>query len=472
MVRIKKKNRINMKFIKYNYFIRFDDNPPVLLNTWEAKYFHINHNNIIEMTKQAIEIGVNMIVIDDGWFGNREDDTCSLGDWIPNMTKFPHGLKGIGEEINKLNCKFGLWFEPEMVSENSNLFSSHPDWYLHVPGRPRQIGRNQMVLDLSRRDVRDYLYNSIASILSSANIEYIKWDMNRPITELYSIACSNENIWQAEISHRYVLGLYELQYKISRNFPHILFENCASGGGRFDLGMLYFSPQIWCSDNTDSLVRLKIQYGTSLLYPARIVGSHVSTIPNHITGNSIKLRTRGFTAMCGTFGYELDLSNSTSVEKKLFFKQTQIYLKYNKIIRWGDFYRIWNPFKISFAAWMYVTRNRHEAIVFAFCLNKDHWCNLSRRIRLQGLIKRGLYEVTEPWPSCCNKTEGDLLLIENEMDIYQLGNERAVLSGAALMKAGIPIKFYSSDDSVVFSIKLIKEPNEGIEKHTESGLAG
>eukprot|EP00981_Chlorochromonas_danica_P002005 scaffold413_cov176-Ochromonas_danica.AAC.1 len=285
-----------------------DANPPILLNTWEAKYFHVNHDNVIDMARQAARVGIDLLVLDDGWFGKRDDDSSSLGDWIVNLEKFPLGLKGLVEEINAVGLKFGLWFEPEMVSEQSALYAAHPDWYLHVPGRPRQLGRNQMVLDISRQDVRDYLFNSLQAVLNSANIEYIKWDMNRPLTEVYSADSSNPQIWQTETSHYYVLGLYDLQNRIAKAFPHILFENCASGGGRFDLGMLYFSPQIWCSDNTDALVRMRIQYGTSLAYPARCIGAHVSAVPNHLTGNTTRLRTRGFVAMCGTFGYELDIS--------------------------------------------------------------------------------------------------------------------------------------------------------------------
>lgn len=258
------------------------------------------------------------MVLDDGWFGNRDDDTCALGDWNVNTIKFPLGLNKLVEEINSLGVKFGLWVEPEMVSENSELYKLHPDWCLHVPGRPRQIGRNQLVLDFSRSTVRNYIFDQLCEVLSSANIEYVKWDMNRPLTEVYSIHDAEGNPTQSETSHRYVLGLYEVLSRVTKRFPNILLETCASGGkfigllllvflyiclgGRFDPGMLFFGPQIWTSDNTDALARMKIQFGTSLAYPAICVGAHISAVPNHITGNSSRFRTRSFVAMSGTFG--------------------------------------------------------------------------------------------------------------------------------------------------------------------------
>lgn len=391
-----------------------DADPPILLNSWEAKYFHVNHQNIIELARQASKIGVDMIVLDDGWFGNRSDDKSGLGDWFVNLEKFPYGLKPMVDEINAMGLKFGLWFEPEMVSEQSMLFTSHPDWYLHVPNRPRQLGRNQMVLDLSRQDVRDYIFQTISSVLHSANIEYVKWDMNRPLTEVYSLAAGCEEVWQSEISHRYVLGLYDLQRRFIEEFPHILLENCASGGGRYDPGMLYFSPQIWSSDNTDALVRMRIQYGTSYVFPARTAGSHVSTVPNHLTGNVTRLRTRGFVAMSGTFGYELDMANATPAEMLVYQKQVEFYRLINPIVRWGDLYRLWNPFKLPFAAWMYVSRDKTEAVVFAFSMNSDHWSTIVPRLMLQGLDATFEYEVTEPTPNNLTQSSGNFLIIETE----------------------------------------------------------
>ena len=291
-------------------------------------------------------------------------------------------------------------------------------------------------------------------IADSANIEYIKWDMNRPLTEVYSAATLSHEVWQAEISHRYVLGVYELQARITQAFPHVLLENCASGGGRFDPGMLYFSPQIWCSDNTDALARMRIQYGTSLAYPARCIGAHVSTVPNHITGNITRLRTRGLVAMCGTFGYELDIASASSADLLYFQKQIELYKSIAHIIRWGDLYRLWNPFKVSLAAWMYVTRDKSEAVVFAFSANSDHWSNLVPRLLLQGLLPNEEYEITEPLPNNVTQSSGNLMIIESEVPVFQLGvTHSVVLSGSILMKAGLPVKFYTLDDSVVFVLK-------------------
>lgn len=391
-----------------------DLNPPVLLNSWEAKYFHVNHNNILDLARHAVKVGIDMIVLDDGWFGQRDDDKTGLGDWIVNLEKFPHGFKPLVDEMNEMGLKFGLWFEPEMVSEQSMLFTSHPDWYLHVPNRPRQLGRNQMVLDLSRQDVRDFLFHALSQVLSSANIEYVKWDMNRPLTEVYSLAAGSEEVWQAEISHRYVLGVYDLQRRITSAFPHVLLENCASGGGRFDPGMLYYSPQIWTSDNTDALVRMRVQYGTSLVYPARTVGAHVSTVPNHLTGNVTRLRTRGFVAMSGTFGYELDITLASPAELVAYQKQIEFYKLIAPIVRYGDMYRLWSPFKLPLCSWMYVSRDKSEAVVFAFSMNSDHWSNLVPRLTLKGLDPDAIYEITEPAPNNLTQSTGNMLIIETE----------------------------------------------------------
>lgn len=428
--------------------------PPILLNSWEAKYFNVNHAGIVDMARQAVSIGADLLVLDDGWFGFRNDDSTSLGDWVPNLIKFPHGLDGLAREINHYGIKFGIWVEPEMVSESSDLYRKHPDWCLHVPGRPKQIGRNQMVLDLSRPEVRDYLFDQLAALLDSANIEYVKWDMNRPLTEVYS-QMNNGNVEQGETSHRFVLGVYDLQARIMTNFPHILLENCASGGGRFDLGMLYFSPQIWCSDNTDALTRMRIQYGTSFSFPARCIGAHVSCIPNHITGNYTRARTRGYMAMCGTFGFELDVAKCNIKEISLFKEQSTVYRSVAYTIRSGDLYRLWNPFKSKFASWMYVSRNKKKAVVFAFSMGSDHWSNVVPRLCLQGLDPETQYEVTEPLPNNLAQQSGNLMIIETEVPVYQLGYRSVTLSGSILMNAGLPVKFYTFDDSVMFVITKI-----------------
>jgi len=328
-------------------------------------------------------------------------------------------------------------------------------------------------LDLSRKEVRDYLFDEISAVLSSANIEYMKWDMNRPLTEVYSVAAGQNEVWQAEISHRYVLGVYDLQGRITKAFPNLLLENCASGGGRFDPGMLYYSPQIWTSDNTDALVRMKVQYGSSLVYPARTIGAHVSTVPNHITGNTTRLRTRAFVAMCGTFGYELDLSVCTTSELAKMPKQIECYYKIAPIVRWGDLYRLWSPFNSNFCAWMYVSRDQARAVVFAFSINSDHWNNLAPRLTLRGLIPEAEYDITEPYPNDITQQAGNFMLIESDVPIYQLGRSDVVLTGETLMNAGLPVRFYTPDDSVVFvltrtsGINKIGEEKTGAQKEAE-----
>lgn len=269
-------------------------------------------------------------------------------------------------------------------------------------------------MDLSRKDVRDHLYNTISNLLLSANIEYIKWDMNRPLTEVYSQQLSGSGVWQSEISHRYVLGLYEMQQKLITEFPHVLLENCASGGGRYDAGMLYYGSQFWCSDNTDALVRMRIQYGTSLVYPTRTIGAHVSAVPNHLTGNTTRLRTRGFVAMCGTFGYELDISTISPKDIATFKRMSEVYLQIAPTIRFGDMYRLWHPFKLPLTAWMFVNATRQQAVVFAFSLNSDHWSNLVPRLPLQGLDPNAEYEVTEPIPNNVTQSTGNVMLLESE----------------------------------------------------------
>lgn len=434
-----------------------DTKPPIILNSWEAKYFAVTHDNIVEMAIDAVKVNSDLLVLDDGWFGARDDDTSSLGDWVPNLQKFPFGLRKLAEDINHYGVKFGLWVEPEMVSTNSNLYRAHPDWCLHVPGLAKNIGRNQLVLDLSRKEVLEYLYNSLHSLLSSANISYIKWDMNRPLTEVFSQGSGQDSqrseLWQAEISHRFVLGVYELMTRLREAFPNVLFEHCASGGGRFDLGMFYFSPQIWTSDNTDAIARMKIQYGTSLAYPARCIGAHISEIPNHITGNTTRAKTRAMVAMCGTFGYELDLSVSNPKEILMYRDFSYVYLRFAPVIRTGNIYRLWSPFKNTFASWMYVSQDKTEAVVFCFSLNSDHWSNLVPRLQLQGLDPKIEYEIQEPLPNNIAQQAGNFKIIETELSIYQLGYASVTLSGAHLMQAGLPIKFYTLDDSVMFTIK-------------------
>lgn len=419
------------------------NDPPILLNSWESCYFDVNHSQIVEMARQGSKLGINLIVLDDGWFGKRDDITSSLGDWQINTVKFPFGLESLAEEVRSYNCKFGIWIEPEMVSEKSNLYQLHPEWYLHVPQRPRQAGRNQGVLDLSREDVIQYLFSLFKDIF--VHVDYVKWDMNRPLTEVYSLREPDyaQIIWQSETAHRYVLGVYKLQQMLVTEFPNVLLENCASGGGRFDPGMLFYSPQIWCSDNTDAICRMKIQYGTSIAYPASCIGSHVSTVPNHITGNSTRNRTRCLVAMCGTFGFELNVTELSHQDKSSFKESIEIYKAICPIIRNGDIYRLWDPFKVNFAAWMYVTRNKKHAVVFGFSMNSDHWSSLVPRLHLQGLAPDIEYEITEPYPNNIIQNSGNNMIIESEVPIYQLGYHSVTLTGEILMFVKI-LSFYFS----------------------------
>ena len=352
-----------------------------------------------------------------------------------------------------------------MISECSDLYRAHPDWVLRAPFRPTQIGRNQYVLDLSRHDVIDYIFESLSALLDSCNIVYMKWDMNRPLSEVFSLrerdessfAAGRFDVWQAETAHRYTLGVYEILHRLIERYPYLLLESCCSGGGRFDLGMLYYSPQIWTSDNTDCLTRMKIQYGSSLIFPAKCMGSHVSVSPNHITGNYSRARTRGFMAMCGTFGFELDVTLATNKELAIFQEQALLYRLIAPIIREGVLYRLWNPFKMRFSSHMYISRDQSLAVVFAFTNNNsDHWSNVVPRLVLRGLNAEAEYEVTEPMPNNLAQKSGNLQIIETELPCFQLRYSTVVLPGMHLMSAGLPIKFYSLDDSVLFLLRKVK----------------
>ena len=277
---------------------------PILINNWEATYFDFNTEKLLSIAKRASELGIEMLVMDDGWFGHRNDDSTSLGDWFVNEEKITGGLKYLVDEVNKLGLKFGIWMEPEMISPDSKLYEQHPDWAIAIPGRTATLSRNQYVLDLSRKEVRDYVYCMISNILHSANIEYVKWDMNRQLSDMGSYELPADR--QGELYHRYVLGVYELQERLITEFPDLLLENCSGGGARFDPGMLYYSPQIWCSDDTDAVERLKIQEGTALMYPLSAMGAHISVCPNHTVGRNTPFETRGNVALAGTFGYYKD----------------------------------------------------------------------------------------------------------------------------------------------------------------------
>ena len=311
---------------------------PILINNWEATYFDFNTDKLLDIAREAKNCGIEMLVMDDGWFGKRNSDNCSLGDWKVNEEKITGGLKHLVDEVNKIGLQFGIWFEPEMISPDSDLYRAHPDWAIQIQGREATQSRNQYVLDLSRPEVRDYAYECVASVLRSANIAYVKWDMNRQLSDLGSSYLPKER--QQELFHRYVLGVYELQERPVTEFPDLLLENCSGGGARFDPEMLYYSPQIWCSDNTDAVERLMIQEGSALIYPLSVIGAHVSDCPNHSVGRVTPFETRGHVALAGTFGYELDITKIPEEDRALIPEQTATYNKYRHLIQQGEYYRI------------------------------------------------------------------------------------------------------------------------------------
>lgn len=382
---------------------------PVLLNNWEATYFDFTGDRICEIAKQASELGVEMLVLDDGWFGKRESDDSGLGDWVVNEKKLGRPLGGLVSEINGLGMKFGIWMEPEMVSEDSDLYRKHPDWAFAIPGRKPVRSRHQLVLDCSRTDVADHIFHQIAAVLDGAGIEYIKWDMNRSITDVYSALLDSAH--QGEVLHRYVLGLYDILERLHVRYPHVLIEGCSGGGGRFDAGMLYYTPQIWCSDNTDAIDRLRIQHGTSFGYPVSAVGSHVSAVPNHQTGRLTSMKTRGIVAMAGSFGYELDLNQITEEEKLCVKQQIQDYHTYWDLIHNGDYYRLSNPLCDQAAAWAFVKEDKSEAL-FQVVMLETRGNQPVTYVRLNGL---------------------------DESAGYQDQETGRIYDGAGLMAAGIPV---------------------------------
>ena len=366
---------------------------PSLVNNWEATYFKFDTEKLLDIARTAAGRGIEMLVLDDGWFGCRDTDTNSLGDWVVNEKKLPGGLKYLADEVNKLGMKFGLWVEPEMVCPDSNLFRAHPDYALQIPGRPPMLSRTQLVLDLSRKEVRDCIYDQLRKVLSSANIEYVKWDMNRPLTDVASFCLEGER--QGELFHRYVLGVYELQERMLTDFPHLLLENCASGGGRFDPGMLYYSPQIWTSDNTDAVDRLRIQEGTALIYPLSSMGAHVAACPSHTNGRVTPFATRGLVSLPGCFGYELDLTKLTEEELAMIPGQLENYRKYGPVFHGGDYYRLASYGENGeYDALMSVSKDKRTAV-----LDYVHVMSRQRRrsvlLPLRGLDEETLYRSSE-----------------------------------------------------------------------------
>lgn len=369
-----------------------DKKRPVLINNWEGTYFDFNEEKILEMASASKQLGFELFVLDDGWFGRRDDDTTSLGDWFVDKRKLPNGITGLAEKVNQLGLDFGLWFEPEMVSKISELYSEHPDWIIHVPNRRLSHGRNQYVLDFSRKEVVDYIYESMAKVLREAPISYVKWDMNRYMTEVGSAELPPGR--QREVAHRYILGVYDLYERLTTKFPDILFESCASGGCRFDPGILYYAPQTWTSDDTDAIERLKIQHGTSLVYPLSSIGAHVSAVPNHQVGRNTSIDTRANVAYFGVFGYELDVTKMTDEEKEKVKKQIVFYKENRKLFQMGKFYRIHSPFEKegNVTSWIVVSDDQKEAIVGRYqVLGKPN--ARYERLLLKGLSDEQEYEV-------------------------------------------------------------------------------
>ena len=380
---------------------------PVLVNSWEAAYFDFDGDTLYELAKEAKNAGIDMLVLDDGWFGKRDDDNSGLGDWFVNEKKLGGTLGDLIKKINDLGVKFGIWVEPEMISEDSNLYREHPDWALTIPGRNPVHARNQLVLDFSRKEVVDHIFDQICKVLDQGNIEYVKWDMNRSLMDVFSRGTEN----QGRVMYDYVLGLYDFLERIVTRYPDLLIEGCSGGGGRFDAGMMYYTPQIWCSDNTDALDRLQIQYGTSFGYPVSAVGAHVSAVPNHQTGRITSLHTRGVVAMAGTFGYELNLGKLSEEEKQEIRLQVEEYRKFAPLIQTGLYYRLSDPAREEYAAWAFVSEDQKE-VLLNVVLQEIHGNMTVNYVKLQGLKCSAIYRDTETGK---------------------------IYNGAALMEAGIPM---------------------------------
>lgn len=407
---------------------------PILLNNWEATYFNFDEEKLLSIARKAKETGVELFVLDDGWFGARNDDRRGLGDWYANLEKLPSGISGLSEKIEAMGLKFGLWVELEMVNKDSDLYRAHPDWLIHVPGRYESHARHQHVLDFSRPEVVDGIFDMIAKILRESKISYIKWDMNRYMSEPWSPGLSADR--QGEMMHRYILGVYSLYERLRTEFPEILFESCASGGARFDPGMLFFAPQAWCSDDSDGAERQKIQYGTSYVYPLSSIGAHVSAVPNHQLMRVTPLETRANTAYFGTFGYELDLNLLSDREIEKVKKQIEFMKAHRELIQIdGVFYRLENPFTGNRACWMVVSRDKAKAVaMYAQRLNhvNSNWL----RFRLAGLDPDRLYTVY------CDVTPAEIIP-EKTLSLYGFSLDereyRHTAYGDELMNVGIPV---------------------------------
>ena len=355
---------------------------PTLINNWEATYFDFDEEKLLSLADEAQQLGIELFVLDDGWFGQRENDKTSLGDWSENQGKLKKGLKSLADTIHGKGLQFGIWLEPEMVSADSDLFRQHPDWAFSVPGRGRSLSRDQYVLDFSREEVRANVYQQIRTLLDQIPIDYVKWDMNRNMTEVFSKGLPAHR--QGETAHRYILGLYELMERLTSEYPQILFESCSGGGGRFDPGLLFYMPQGWISDNTDAVARLTIQYATSLAYPVSSMAAHVSAVPNHQTGRTTSLAMRGNVAMSGVLGYEQDLTQLSEEEKAGIRQQLAFYKKHRQLLQFGRFIRLRSPFEGNHTSWLFVSEDQREALVFYFRVLSEASAPLTH-LKLKGL---------------------------------------------------------------------------------------
>ncbi len=404
-----------------------DRRRPVLINSWEAMTFDISADDLLDFARTAAELGLEMLVLDDGWFGRRDSDNAGLGDWRANTAKLPGGLKPLADAVHGLGMKFGLWIEPEMVSEESDLFRAHGDWALTVPHRKPAMGRDQLVLDLGRREVVDHLYGVLSALLRDCGIDYVKWDMNRNMTDIYSRALPPDR--QKEASHRYMLGVYALMDRLTRAFPEVLFEGCAGGGGRFDAGMLYYMPQIWCSDDSDAIERLSIQLGTSTGYPVCAMGAHVSVSPNQQTGRTVPFGTRGVVAMSGAFGYELDPRRLTAEEKAQVRSQIDRFHRWYDLIQRGNLYRLnERPAEDDFVAWEFARPDGSQALL-NLVMTRARANARGAHVRLRGLAPDAEYRLAEIF------AEG-LVNAPEYRCLDGAAAEDRVLSGASLMYAG------------------------------------
>ena len=408
-----------------------DQTRPILINNWEATYFDFNEEKIKDIVDAGKELGIELFVLDDGWFGHRDQDNSSLGDWFVDQKKLPNGLGGLSDYIQKKGMQFGLWVEPEMVSPDSDLYRKHPDWCLHVAGRQRTQARNQLVLDLSREEVCNALIEMLTNVFNSAQISYVKWDMNRNMTEVASAVLPPER--QKETAHRYMLGLYSILEKLTERFPHILFESCSGGGGRFDPGMLYYMPQTWTSDDTDAVERLKIQYGTSIVYPAITMGAHVSDVPNHQVGRTTPLLMRSHVAMAANMGFELNIDKMSREDRKVVMEQIDHYHQIKEVVCFGDLFRLVSPFDGMDTAWMYVTPNQEKAAVFYYkSLATPNQALF--RLKLQGL---------------------------NPEKMYRVNNNAGTYYGDELMQIGLTLPLITNDfSSLLYWLEACEEKKE------------